>query len=44
MSARTRGGAPGYKSGCGCPFYFALMIGGVEHGESTGAGADNRSI
>lgn len=44
MSARTRGGASGYNSGCGCLFYFALMIGGVEHGESTGAGAGNRSI
>ena len=25
-------------------FLFCLVIGGVEHGESTGAGADNRSI
>lgn len=36
MSARTRGGASGYKSGCGCLFYFALMIGGVERGADAG--------
>lgn len=43
-SAQGRGGASGYYSGCGCLFYFALMIGGAGDGESTGAGADNRSI
>ena len=38
-----RGGAPGYISGCVVFFYF-VMIGGVERGESTGAGANDRSI
>lgn len=37
-----RGGVPGYISGC--VVFFILQIGGVERGESTGTGADNRSI
>lgn len=41
-SARTRGGAPGYSSGC--IVFFILQIGGGERGESTGSGADDRSI
>lgn len=28
----------------GCIVFFILHIGGVERGESTGAGTDNRSI
>ena len=40
---RTRGGASGYILGVSS-FLFCLVIGGVERGESTGAGADDRSI
>ena len=42
-STQTRGGASGYIYGCIVFFYFA-RIGGVERGEGTGSGADNRSI
>ena len=42
-STQTRGGAPGYIPGC-IVFLFCSVIGGVERGESTGAGADNRSL
>lgn len=36
-----RGGAPRKT---GCIVFFILQIGGVERGESTGAGADNGSV
>lgn len=42
-SARTRGGALGYISGCDRLFLF-FMIGGAERGKGAGAGTDNRSI
>lgn len=38
-----RGGASGYIPGVSS-FLFCSVIGGVEHGESTGAGTDNRNI
>ena len=38
-----RGGASGYIPGVSS-FLFCSVIGGVERGESTGAGTDNRSI
>ena len=40
---QTRGGAPGYIPGC-IVFFILYRIEGVERGESTGSGADNRSI
>ena len=39
-STQTRGGAFGYIPGVSS-FLFCLGIGGVERGESTGAGADD---
>ena len=42
-STQTRGGASGYILGVSS-FLFCLGFGGVERGESTGTGADNRSI
>ena len=42
-STQTRGGASGYIPGVSS-FLFCSVIGGVERGESTGTGADNRSI
>ena len=41
-STQTRGGAFGYISGCSVFLFY--RFGGVERGESTGTGADNRSI
>ena len=42
-STQTRGGASGFILGVSS-FLFCSVIGGVERGESTGTGADNRSI
>ena len=42
-STQTRGGASGIVPGV-ASFLFCLVIGGVERGESTESGADNRSI
>lgn len=40
----TRSADGRYMSVCWAFFIFNIQIGGVEHGESTGSGADNRSF